>query len=201
MEQILREIFDLVALYSVYSAISGVWLVYNIIRYAAISLGCFRMMRKVGMKAPWLAWIPFCNAYALGNLADRSNLLCESKDTTYRRKLLTWSIVPTISVLYMFVGMSAMNGHFDRMTPELWICFFASLASLIVYDVFYYVVLFKVYRLFAPSGAAGFTVLSIFADAAVPVLLLVLSKREPRLPFSVETETPPADADTGYGSI
>ena len=46
----------------------------------------------------------------------------------------------------------------------------------------YYKALYRIYKLYAPDGAAGLVVLSIFVTVAIPAVFLSLSKREPVLP-------------------
>jgi hypothetical protein len=68
--------------------------------------------------------------------------------------------------------------------------------------VFYFIALHKIYKLYAPDGAAGLTVLSILVSAAIPVIFLVLSGRTPAVSMMKENpQTPPdepqAPADRG----
>ena len=76
------------------------------------------------------------------------------------------------------------------------------LAFAIVYIVYYCIVLNRIYKLFLPDAATGLTVLSVFVGVAVPIIFLVLSSREPVLPYDGEsyripTEDPDAPADGG----
>ena len=180
-------------------------MVYAAYAYVFVSLGGQRMARKVGMSNPWMFWIPCANVYALGNLADTQATLCEGKNTTYRKKMLTWTIVVACIAIvwavafsvYMVVaaanGMLDVNGDLvtlDGFDPDALIgpALFLLLTSLaflvlyIVYLVIYYKALYRIYKLYAPDGAAGLVVLSIFVSVAIPAVFLSLSKREPVLP-------------------
>lgn len=200
-------------------------MLYGAYAYIGLSLGGFRMMRSAGVKNPWMAWVPYCNIYALGNLADTSCSLREGKATTYRKKLLTWSIVSTgatflwsislvvLAVLAVSADQVVENGYatipeyeVEAMVAPVLIFLLLTgvfLALYVVYTVYYYIVLHKIYKLYAPSGAAGLTVLSIFVSVAVPAIFLVLSGRKPHLPFAVE-ETPlsaPSDMEQDYSAL
>ncbi len=189
------------------------FLAYCVLAYIGVSLGGFRMGRKAGMSNPWMFWIPGCNIYALGNLADTSCALLECKATSHRRKLLTWFIINMVTVsiwaiLFVVVGMlstlieQAEQGDLVT-TPEfgddalvapvliLLLLTGVLIALCTVYMVFYYIALHKIYKLYASSGAAGLTVLSILVSVAIPVIFLVLSGRAPAVTVRSDDSLPP----------
>ena len=180
-------------------------MVYAAYAYVFVSLGGQRMARKVGMSNPWMFWIPCANVYAMGNLADTQASLCEGKNTTYRRKMLAWSIVvacaaiPWAIAYTVFMVAAAANGLLDEngvlitldgasleplIGPTLFLLAVSLvfLALYIVYVVIYYKTLYRIFKLYAPNGASGLLVLSIFVGVAIPAIFLGLSKREPVLP-------------------
>lgn len=173
--------------------------------YVFVSLGGQRMARKVGMSNPWMFWIPCANVYAMGNLADTQASLCEGKNTTYRKKMLAWSIVvacaaiPWAIAYTVFMVAAAANGLLDEngvlitldgasleplIGPTLFLLAvsLAFLVLYIVYLVIYYKTLYRIFKLYAPNGAAGLVVLSVFVGVAIPAVFLKLSEREPVLP-------------------
>ena len=180
-------------------------MVYAAYAYIFVSLGGQRMGRKVGMSNPWMFWIPCANVYALGNLADTQATLCEGKNTTYRKKMLAWTIVvacaaiPWAIAYSVYMVVAAANGLLDEngvlitlddasleplIGPTLFLLAVSLvfLALYIVYVVIYYKALYRIYKLYAPDGAVGLVVLSIFVSVAIPAVFLSLSKREPVLP-------------------
>ncbi len=193
-------------------------LAYTIFAYIGVSLGGFRMGRKAGMSGSWMFWIPGCNIYALGNLADTSCSLREGKATGYRKKLLTWFIVSMASVFAWFVSfmvIAVLSTSQERlnedgyMTPPEYetellvvpVLIFlllsgALIALYTVYTVFYYIALHKIYKLYAPDGAAGLTVLSVFVNVATPAIFLVLSGRAPAVTATANHELPPPTTPT-----
>ena len=173
--------------------------------YVFVSLGGQRMARKVGMSNPWMFWIPCANVYAMGNLADTQASLCEGKNTTYRKKMLAWTIVvacaaiPWAIAYTVFMVAAAANGLLDEngvlitldgasleplIGPTLFLLAVSLvfLALYIVYVVIYYKTLYRIFKLYAPNGAAGLVVLSVFVSVAIPAVFLKLSEREPVLP-------------------
>ena len=192
MDQIPQELLDsLEVFFAIYSAVSVLAVAYALFNYVATGVSLFRMMDKTGVSNPWMAWVPFCNVYALGDLADTYNLLCEGKATRYGKRTLTWFIVtvalsqPTLLVLY------AMNPEASVPT-DLWLLLAGLAAAATVCSVFYFISLYKIYRLFT-EDATGLLVLSILIGAAVPFILLYLSRRDPRLPFGDSEDTEDTD--------
>ena len=188
-------------------------LAYSAFAYIGMSLGGFRMGRKAWMSNPWMFWIPGCNIYALGNLADTSCSLREYRFTHYRKKLLTWFIVSMASVFVWSISfavvavMATVNEQVTQgdlvTTPErgadamvapvliLLLLTGVLIALYTVYMVYYYIALHKIYKLYAPDGAAGLTVLSVLVSVAVPVIFLVLSGRSPAVAVNTDDNLPP----------
>ena len=188
-------------------------LVYGAFSYISVSLGGFRMGRKAGMSNPWMFWVPGCNVYALGNLADTSCSLREGKSTNYRKKMLTWFIVSMAAVFVWYIALAVVaalavsadqvveNGYATipeyeaeaMVVPVLIFLLLTGvfLALYTVYMVFYYISLHRIYKLYAPSGAAGLTVLSILVSVAIPVIFLVLSGRAPAVSINSDDKLPP----------
>ena len=184
---------------------------YAAFAYVGMSLGGSRMARKVGMNHPWMFWVPGANVYAMGKLADTQASLCEGKTTKFRKKLLVWTIILASAaviwaiVMTVIVAMAAVNGLLDdsgnvtisdasgdtAIVGYLLALLISSLLLIvpfIIYLVVYYKSLYRIYKLFAPRGAAGFTVLSFFAEPAIPILFLILSGKDPVLPAPASTD-------------
>ena len=191
-----------------YLVIYFVSMAYAAYAYIFVSLGGMRMARKAGMSNPWMFWIPCANVYALGNLADTQASLCEGKNTTYRKKMLTWTIVVAcVAIVWaialsVFMVVAATNGLIDEngqvvtanvetaIGPALFFLL-SSLAFLVLYVVYlviYYKVLYRIFKLYAPDGAVGLLVLSVLVTVAIPAVFLSLSKREPVLPARGEDD-------------
>ena len=192
---------------------------YGAFAYVGVSLGGSRMARKVGMNHPWMFWVPGANVYALGKLADTQASLCEGKTTNFRKKLLVWTIILAASailwaiVMTVIVAMAADNGLLDdsghvaisdasgdtAIVGYLLALLISSLLLIvpfIIYLVVYYKSLYRIYKLYAPGGAVGFTVLSFFAEPAIPILFLILSGKDPVLPPQSTDEDTATDGDT-----
>ena len=196
MDQIPQELLESLEFFlAVYSAVSVLAVAYALFNYVATGVSLFRMMDKAGVSNPWMAWVPFCNSYALGALADNYNLLWEAKPTSYAKKVLAWHIVVTALAQPLILALYAMKP--DTAVPmDLWLLLLGYVAAGVVYTVFYSISLYKLYRTFAPESATGLLVLSVLVGISVPLILLVLSRREVRLPFGDREE----DGDGEDGS-
>ena len=195
---------------------------YGAYSYIGMGLGGFRMARKIGMTNPWMFWIPLANAYAMGNLADQQASLCDGRSTTFRKKMLAWNIVIICAALLFVIAMvpillvvsvhGTMGQDGTVTIPEKYmedlagpaLFFLFSLLVLLVLSVFYlvvyYKVLYRIFRLYAPDGAVGLLILSIFVNVAIPAVFLILSGKEPALPMPAEDEGE-HDSGNGYYSL
>lgn len=195
---------------------------YGTYSYIGMGLGGFRMARKIGMTNPWMFWIPLANAYAMGNLADQQASLCDGRSTTYRKKMLAWNIVIICAALLFVIAMVpillvvSVHGTMgqdgtvtvpekymeDLAGPALFFLFslLVLLVLSVIYLVVYYKVLYRIFKLYAPDGAVGLLILSIFVNAAIPAVFLILSGKEPALPMPAEGEGE-YDGENGYYSL
>ena len=196
---------------------------YGAYAYIGMGLGGFRMARKIGMTNPWMFWIPMANVYAMGNLADQQTALCEGRSTAFRKKMLAWNIVIICAAVLwviafaVFMIAAAANGMLDAngdlvtldgfdpdalIGPALFFLFsfLAFLVLSVIYLVVYYKVLYRIFKLYAPDGAVGLLLLSIFVNIAVPAIFLILSGKEPALPMPTRGEGE-SDGGNGYYSL
>lgn len=163
--------------------------------YIMSAIGQYKMSQKCGVDKPWLAFIPVVNVYNLGKIAERYD---DGKPTVkkYSKILLGLNIATACSGIVMGVGEifliifterlssaddmyfggAAIGGLLLFMLAALLCCALAIVAA-----VFNYIALYRVYRIFAPDNAVLFLVLSIFVSISYPILMLVLSAKDPVL--------------------
>lgn len=165
--------------------------------YVGQALGTYRMMRATGLPHAWTAWVPLCNYYALGAVADHQATRNEGRDKHYRRKLLIWTIAFIVFFALFFVtfivimtqgvsedfytapSINAAEAVRHEALGWVFLLMIPLYALEIVFMVYYYIVLYKIYKLFSPDSAVGLTVLSVFVSVAVPIVLFVLSRNHP----------------------
>ncbi len=195
---------DVVSIF--YSLIQFISSILSLLVYVAIAFGLYRMARAAGFQNPWMAWIPFCQDYTLGWVADEHCKRNEGKETTYRKKLLglhiaiaaiVAALVVVLIACVVVVVITGITG--DAYNPDaimnevpaqrdeilaaigfaMLLPLLALLVVYIIYTVFYYIALHKLFKLFAPDSATGFLLLALFIPVAAPILFLVLSKNQP----------------------
>ncbi len=200
----------------------------SLFTFLSVAYGLYCMAQSMGLKNPFLAWIPYCQTYTLGAVADEYYRRNEGKTTTYRKKLLGWQIavaavtVLLVIILMVFIVVLVMNGLpldgydpetiripeyemdiLDAAAPILVVLLFALLGFLavyVVYMVYYYIAAHKLFKLFAPEHATGYLVLALLVPLATPILFLMLSKKQPVFADTAANRTDMnTDGETGSG--
>ncbi len=179
---------------------------FSLFSYIAVSYGLFSMCSTCNLKHNWMAWVPFCKTYKLGALADhvcergdRGN-----RGKTCYRHILLWlevgmtvlfciglGILVSAILSYAFTAGWSLNGPMDFYLEEeeflfaiassvmssmaVWLLAFA---TSVVYTVFYFITLYRIYSAFAPERAALFTGLSVLV-IPVPIFFILLAKKRP----------------------
>ena len=92
MEAYLFGLFDLLPFLNV--GVLGV--VLDLVVYLGLSLGLFRLAKKLGMDNAWMAWIPVIRLILLGKIADSAR---QKKGHFYRNGLLVAVLVYVVAAL------------------------------------------------------------------------------------------------------
>ena len=172
----------------IYLFVLGLAGLYVLFHYCAMGIGCFRMMSRLRVRNTWMAWVPICSDFVLGDIADTYNRLYAKKRSSYSLFLMFGRIVATAAGFPVFV---LTYGHNPDAEPSatFWFMVLIWLTALTVYGVLYYIALYKIYRLFAPEKSLLLFILSLFVFASVPVIFLVISSKEPCLPVATSKES------------
>ena len=159
--------------------------------YVLQSWGLMEMLRAVGHKHPWFAWVPIVNSRAIGDLADCYDNGHPSKNLG--RKLMIFTIIMfalslAFAVLCFVLEFAII---FSPGEASLYVIMaMLGLASLIygcvaiviavAYMIYYYMAMWAILRIFAPLSAVEILVLSILIPAACPFIFIVLKNKEPQ---------------------
>ena len=153
--------------------------------YLLKSVGIYDISRRFGNKNKWYAFFPFFYDVVLGKTAS------ENKSTTSGTVLLTFNIIRTVFFIlgftmmlsnlvdvafkadeFLAAGRDVPSEVFDSLVlPAIFILFFFIFS--IVYSVFKYIALYKIYSLLC-SSAAIYIILSILVPATVPFFLFAI---------------------------
>ena len=143
--------------------------------YLLQAFGLYRMAKNLGLPSPWMAFVPIASSYLMGLIAE--------KDSMGRRTLkYSWILLITQIALTFFSGAVYI---------VLWLFRISGFAGILIIfylihgvinitsAVFYYIALYRVYKLYDPDDAPLFIILSIFFSISVPILLFILRNRQP----------------------
>lgn len=124
--------------------------------YVLGSLGLYTLARNAELESPWMAWVPFARRYLLGELTG-------NKMWGFEGSKWVLSIVPLVLVIlplsYVGIGLSMIIG--------------------IVYTVYYYMVLFQLYKKYRPQSADLFIITSIIFEFLIPIYTFVIRNNKP----------------------
>ncbi len=187
----------LIALFAgLYIMLMFVAIAVSVAAYVFQALGVKAMLKSVGFKRAWYAFVPFCNSYAIGYLADQYD---DGKaKTNYASKLLKLCIIVLIlgeiflsfwflMIILRFVmapgSMFVMYGAIIAIA----LSYIAMMVVSIIYSVKLTMAFWRIYRVFAPEQSVLFLLLSIFVSAT-PITFFIIRNREPQ---NLRTEEAP----------
>ena len=175
---------------SFFGAFLGIYLVIMLVCLAAStalwvlqSIGLYKMSKTLGLSNPWLVWLPVCNQYAMGRLAECSNLYYGKAKGNLRVWLPLFSVLlflPYIGIIVFAVimGLNGMEENFSMIAGVLLFALTILILAVTVV-VLQYVTLYKIYKLFDPNNAALYTVLSVLFNVSTSIILFILRNRLP----------------------
>lgn len=196
------RVFAFAAVFGVIGLISlALWLVL----YIFLSLSLYTLAKRRGIRAPGLAWVPVCGArWIMGSLADQYVYFTEGK-IKYQRRLLLWLEVGMYVLLGLFfalvgglvAGAVIQNGN-QVATMAIWMLlgYFLLLVEIIVFAVFQYIALHKIYKSCDPKNTTLFLVLSILFNITMPFFLFACRKKDLGMPQPEAPEGEPAEEPT-----
>lgn len=179
----------------IYGIVMGVALLLGIGFFVLSSLGFYAMAKRRGIPHPGLAWLPIGGqAWIVGSLADQYAYLAEGKTKRQRSLLLGLDIgTSAVSICYLVLIIVAIV---RGLTPELMydelafapfimgflVLYFLLLTTAIVYAVFYYMAIYKVYKSCTPKNATLYLVLSIVLTVTQPFFVFFSRKKDEGMP-------------------
>lgn len=171
-------------------------LAYSAVCYIFMALGVYTIGKRRGIKAPWLAFIPYTVSWPFGAIADDYMMKIRGKQTKYRKNLLIATVLlaaasELIVLQIVFIALiqgyrnGLVNSDYENDIP-LVICIFIAVAAgvlvlafMIWYTVVYVMAIHKIYLSCVPSRATLYTVLSaISAILSVVFIFTVRNKDE-----------------------
>lgn len=196
------RVFAFAAVFGVIGLISlALWFVL----YIFLSLSLYTLAKRRGILHPGLAWVPVCGArWIMGSLADQYVYFAEGK-VKYQRRLLLWLEVGMYVLLGLFFGLmggmvagAVIDNGSQVAAMAVWMLlgYFLLLAEAIVFAVFQYIALHKIYKSCDPKNTTLFLVLSILFNITMPFFLFACRKKDLGMPQPEAPEGEPAEEPT-----
>jgi len=154
--------------------------------YVLQGLGLMNMLRAVGYKKPWFAWVPVVNALAIGDLAD---LYDNGKPKKGFGKKLMALMIAELAVFVLIIVLAFVVGVLTAACAGdgvfvvivfLVLAYLALFGIMIPYSIYYYMSLWNIYCIFAPSSSVILLLLSIFVSDATPIAIFALRNKTPQ---------------------
>lgn len=196
---------NLFAMAAVFGVIGLISLGLGLVMYIFLSLSLFTLAKRRGILHPGLAWVPVCGArWIMGSLADQYVYFAEGK-VKYQRRLLLWLEVGMYVLLGLFfdlmggmvAGAVIDNGsQVAAMAVWMLLGYFLLLAEAIVFAVFQYIALYRIYKSCDPKNTTLFLVLSILFNITMPFFLFACRKKDLGMPQPEAPEGEPAEEPT-----
>lgn len=196
------NVFAMAAVFGVIGLIS---LGLGLVMYIFLSLSLFTLAKRRGILHPGLAWVPVCGArWIMGSLADQYVYFAEGK-VKYQRRLLLWLEVGMYVLLGLFFGLmggmvagAVIDNGSQVATMAIWMLlgYFLLLAEAIVFAVFQYIALYRIYKSCDPKNTTLFLVLSILFNITMPFFLFACRKKDLGMPQPEAPEGEPAEEPT-----
>ena len=196
------NVFAMAAVFGVIGLIS---LGLGLVMYIFLSLSLFTLAKRRGILHPGLAWVPVCGArWIMGSLADQYVYFTEGK-VKYQRRLLLWLEVGMYVLLGLFFALvgglvagAVLQNETQAVTMAIWMLlgYFLLLAEIIVFAVFQYIALHKIYKSCDPKNTTLFLVLSILFNITMPFFLFACRKKDLGMPQPEAPEGEPAEEPT-----
>lgn len=192
------NVFAMAAVFGVIGLIS---LGLGLVMYIFLSLSLFTLAKRRGILHPGLAWVPVCGArWIMGSLADQYVYFAEGK-VKYQRRLLLWLEVGMYVLLGLFFGLmggmvagAVIDNGSQVAAMAVWMLlgYFLLLAEAIVFAVFQYIALYRIYKSCDPKNTTLFLVLSILFNITMPFFLFACRKKDLGMPQPEAAEEPEA---------
>lgn len=198
--EFLEEILDsgVITAFAVFGSVSSV---VSLALFVLMGIGLYSMAKKMELNSPWISFIPVVNTFALGRIAQRY----VKRDGTASAKfgvillvlyiieiilIAVFAVFTVIAVVAIIANASDAVLNDTTMTLSMFssfvpvvISYFVLLAVAIVYEVLYFVALWRIYSIFNNRNSTLFTVLSVFFSFLAPIFLFAIRNKEPKLTY------------------
>jgi hypothetical protein len=150
----MSDAYALTSIFLAYAWLLWIVIIFCIVTYVFSALGFYTMAKNKGIDHAWFAWIPFLSSYLMGELIDDFLPFGDNK-LPYAKWILTFG---------GFVSLIPVIGGFLS----------------IVYCVYFFIALYRLYKLYKPDSATLYLVLSIIFEITMPFFIFSIRDNTPQ---------------------
>ena len=171
--------------------------------YVLQAVSLYSIADRRGIKNPWLAWVPVGCNWIMGCISDQYRYVARGEVRNKRKALLTLNIIMVVLEvavwifdLYMTIrfGGAVAVGAYGAVAALSAVFTLTSLVTAgisIAVAVISYIALYDLFRSCEPRNAGLYLVLSILLSWIMPILLMVVRKKDGGMPPKrVDAEAP-----------
>ena len=194
MQEIIKQYKNIISLLDTFSYIIAV---ISAVSFILFGFALYFMSKKLKFKNSWISFIPFAQAFSLGRIAEKYIKPNGKKNSRYSMILLILSILEMALIIcffifFFFAVYSSFNeiskaiendipltiGMFSSFIPCI-VIWFINITVSIIYKIYYFTALWRVYYIFNPNTADIYLVISIFFSFLAPVFAIAVSRNTP----------------------
>lgn len=179
------------------AAVLNAWLA---VVYVVEGKALYTIAKRRGFYAPWMAWVPFANAWLFGSISDQyqqniNGRVCKRGKTLLVLKIAVQAVTSIagciagiaagIVILLQMERGGGVEEIFSVLLTTVGIGLIPTLVVAIVYDVFACIVCYDLYVSSKPNSAVLFLVLSIVTPAT-PFLIYACRNSDEGFPARSE---------------
>ncbi len=158
----------------------------GIVFYVFYSIGLYTLAKRRGIPHPGLAWVPIGGGrWILGSLSDQYIYCTEGKAKRMRHLLLWLEIgyyIIAIALISTLVSLAIRQEMMNTLVGGVLVCYLLFIAIAIVYVVFQYIALYRVYKSCDPQNTTLFLVLSIVINVTMPFFVFACRNKDLGMP-------------------
>ncbi len=197
--ELYEELFELSGIVAgslIFSLFTGIAL------FVLQGFGLMQMSKSLGLKAPWIGFIPFASIFSFGRVAQTYIKKDGKKSAKFSITLLILYIlyilfVVALTVSLVIAAISVISNSETALANDTEMelsmfgaviavvaIYFIVLALAISYKIVYFIALWRIFALFDHINATLYTVLSIVFSFMGPIFLFILRKRRPKISYN-----------------
>lgn len=190
-------------LFAAFAVVILIVLAISAVFYILQSLSLYTIANRRGIRNPWLAWVPVGSSWIMGCISDQYRYVARGEVRNKRKALLTLNIIMVVLEvavwifdLYMTIrfGGAVAEGAYGAVAALSAVFTLTSLVTAgisIAVAVISYMALYDLFRSCEPRNGTVYLVLSIFLSWLMPILLMIVRKKDQGMPPKrVDAEAP-----------